>query len=230
MIIKMKTRVLSIIFLIICTFSSCLDDEGYSLDNFRVDFGILDEQESEEYIIVLDDDSRLYPVAGFIPRHTLQDGERVLVDYTILGDKNKTDGQKEYYVRINSIGKILKKGIINISPAIEDSIGDDPVIIRDAWMSKNQLLNFRIRYYGNDKVHFINLVKQPGKLTSQNQPIQLELRHNRNRDREIYPMTAFVSFELDSIRINGLDSVRFEVRSVDYDDESHTFEGVCHFK
>ena len=225
----MKARAFGFIFLFIFTFSACLDDEGYSLDNFRIDFGIIGLEESDDIIIILDDGTLLYYVAGYIPHSILKEGERVLVDYTILGDKNKADDHKEFYVRINSIDKILKKGIIDITPAIEDSIGNDPVILKDVWISHNQLLNFRIKYYGNNKVHYINLVKQPGVITAGNQPIVLGLRHNRNKDREIYAMTAFVSFELDAIKISGLDSVRFEVRSEDYDEESHVFKGVYHY-
>jgi hypothetical protein len=225
----MKAKAFGFIFLIIFTFSACLDDEGYSVDNFRIDFGTIGQKASDDYFIELDDGTILNYIAGYIPGSILIEGERVLVDYTILGDKTNTDDQKEYYVRINSIGKILKKGIIDIAPAVEDSIGNDPVIIKDTWISKNQLLNFRIKYYGNNKVHFINLVKQPGVISAANQPILLELRHNRNKDREIYAMTAFVSFELNAIQISGLDSVRFEVKSEDYDEESHVFKGVYHY-
>jgi hypothetical protein len=39
-----------------------------------------------------------------------------------------------------------QKGILDITPAIEDSIGNDPIIVRDAWVSKNQLLNIELRY------------------------------------------------------------------------------------
>jgi hypothetical protein len=222
-------RAFGIIIIIILTFSSCLDDSVYSLDNFRVDFGTIAQRASDDYIIMLDDGTLLNYIAGYIPGYILNDGERVLVDYTILGDKMNTDNQKEFLVRINSIGKILKKGIIDITTAIEDSIGNDPVIIKDVWISRNQLLNFRIKYYGNSKVHFINLIKQPGVISAANQPILLELRHNRNKDREIYAMTAFVSFELNAIQISGLDSVRYEVRSEDYDEESHVFKGVYHY-
>jgi hypothetical protein len=225
----MKTKAFGLIVILILTFSSCLDDTGYSLDNFRVDFGTIEQKASDDYFIELDDGTVLNYIAGYIPGYLLNDGERVLVDYTILGDKTNTGNQKEFYVRINSIGKVLKKGIIDITPAIEDSIGNDPVIIKDVWISENQLLNFRIKYYGNSKVHYINLVKQPGVISAGNQPIQLELRHNRNKDREIYAMTAFVSFELNAIQISGLDSVRYEVRSEDYDEESHVFKGVYHY-
>ena len=84
-------------------------------------------------------------------------------------------------------------------------------------------------YYGNYKVHFINLVKQPGTLTAGQQPVQLVLKHNENGDHRDYPLTALVSFDLSAIKIPGLDSVRFKVESEDYSGKIKSFEGVYHY-
>ncbi len=225
----MKKFVRGVLFVVMVVLSSCLDDsEGYSLGNFWVELGTL-EMEAGTEIIRLDDGTVLYPVAGWRSGQQLDEGARVLVDFTILGDKQHSGTYDAYYVRINSTREILKKGILSLTPANEDSIGHDAVVVRKMWLSQNHLLNFHIRYYGNEKVHFINLVKKPGALYPEDQPVKLELRHNRNRDREVYPMSAFVSFGLDSIRIAGLDSVRFEVRAIDYDDKTHVFTGVYHY-
>ena len=90
----------------------------------------------------------------------------------------------------------------------------------------NGLLNFQLKYYGRNETHFINLVKQPGELTAEGQPFQLELRHNKNDDSEDIPYTAFVSFHLDTLQIAGLDSVRFKVICKDYDDKPFEYNGV----
>lgn len=205
------------------------DDDNYSLGKFWVGFGIVDKSGPETFTITMDDGSVLFPVAGQIHGHWYEDDGRVLVNYTILGDKNTTNESKEYYVKVNSVRKVLKKGILDITPAIEDSIGNDPVIVRDAWVSSNQLLNFELKYYGRSEVHFINLVKQPGVLTVDNQPIELELRHNKNGDRQDYLFNAFVSFDLSAIRIPGLDSVRFVVKSTNYKGEEKRFEGTYRY-
>jgi hypothetical protein len=78
-------------------------------------------------------------------------------------------------------------------------------------------------------VHYINLVKEPGELTSADQPIELELRHNDNGDVEDIPYAAYVSFRLNELQIAGLDSVEFRVTSTDYDGELFEYEGVYHF-
>lgn len=206
--------------------SGCLDDDGYSLGKVWIDFGVVEKTGSGnlDYRIITDDDDVLYPVATEYP-FDLEDGNRIMVNYTILGDKKVTASEKEYYARINSIKKILKKGILDITPANEDSIGNDPVLIVDHWTANN-LLNFKLKYWGDTEVHFINLVKQPGTITAANQPVELELRHNRNGDREKFPFAAYVSFDLSAIKVAGLDSVRYRVSATNYDGDVLSFTGV----
>lgn len=86
-----------------------------------------------------------------------------------------------------------------------------------------------LRYFGRNKVHFINLVRAPGPLTAEGQPFELEFRHNDNGDDLVYSMNALVSFDLSSLKVAGRDSVLFTVKSVDYDDQVHTFNGVYRF-
>jgi hypothetical protein len=117
------------------------------------------------------------------------------------------------------------KGIMDITPENEDSIGNDPIIVSEYWIT-DSLLNFKLKYWGYSGMHYLNLVKQPGDITAADQPIQLELRHNANDDRESVPYTAFVSFSLNSLRIDGLDSVSFEFTSTDYDEQEYTEEGI----
>ncbi len=90
----------------------------------------------------------------------------------------------------------------------------------------NDLLNFQLKYYGHSEIHFINLVKQPGELTPESQPFELEIRHNKNDDLEDVPYTAFVSFKLDSLQVAGLDSVSFKVTGKDYDGGIFEYNGV----
>lgn len=225
----MKTKLILLFATLAIFATSCLkdsDDDAYSLGKFWVGFGVVEKTGTDDFTIHLDNGDLLFPVAGETRYSFSKDSTRILVNYTIVGDKKVTDDEKQYYVKINSIRKILKKGIIDITPAIADSIGNDPIIIRDGWVSKNQLLNFELRYFGNYATHFINLVKEPGELTAEVQPVELELRHNKNGDRENYPFNAIVSFDMSAIRIEGLDSVKFIVRSKDYDGNEKTFEGT----
>ena len=223
----MKTLCIWTFALVAILMTSCQkDDDSYSVGKFWVGFGIIDKSGPDSFTVQMDDGSIIHPVAGNLNGSWFEDDQRVLVNYTIVSDKKVDETDKEYFVKINSARKILMKGIVDITEAIEDSIGNDPVIIRDAWMSSNQLLNMELRYFGNSEVHFINLVKEPGELTAADQPIELELRHNKNGDREDVLFNAFVSFDLSAIMIEDQDSVSFIVRSVDYQGNESTFEGT----
>ena len=231
----MKKIVFGILIGFLFVFAGCNDDDGYSLGDMWIGFGIVEN--TDNYKIVLDDGEILYPVAygGYHSwydheysgtHHEIGAGDRVMVNFTILDDKLNDAGEIEaYYVKVNSSKKILTKGILDITEENKDSIGNDPIIVKECWMASD-LLNFQLKYYGHYETHFINLVKQPGELSPGGQPFELELRHNKNRDKEDIPYTAFVSFKLDSLQVAGLDSVRFRVTSTDYDGELFEFEGV----
>lgn len=212
-------------------FTGCLDSEdNYSLGDIWVGFGIVEN--SNSYRIKLDDGEILIPVAwennsiSADDKVEIDTGDRVFINFTILDEELDNEGNiKAYYVKVNSVEEILMKGILDITESIEDSIGNDPIIVLDHWVSNN-LLNLKLKYWGQNKTHFINLVKEPGELTAADQPIELELRHNDNDDSESISFISVVSFKLDSIEVAGLDSVRFSVSSKNYNNETITFEKV----
>jgi hypothetical protein len=211
--------------------TSCLkeDDDHYSLDKFWVQLGIVDKPSSQGYTVLLDDGSEIIPVAGYYKGLRLEDSQRVLVNYTILGDKLVNDTIKQYYAMVNSVKEILCKGILDLTSANEDSLGNDPIVVKDFWVSRNQMINLNLLFYGNYKVHYINLVKQPGSPKAGDQPIELILKHNERDDYRDIPMTAIVSFDPAAIRIPGLDSVRFRITSKDYSGKTQTFDGIYQY-
>lgn len=168
----------------------CLDDEGdYSLNDIYVGFGILEDAATHK--ILMDNGDYLVPVAYEYSwehndwRDGAQSGDRVLVNFTILDEETDNEGDTiAYYVKINSVKKILLKDIVDLTTEIEDSIGNDPIIVQDAWVT-GDLLNFKIKYCGRNQIHFINLVKQPGEINADVRPIELELRHNDNNDEQL---------------------------------------------
>ncbi len=232
----MKKIILGLLIGVMVVLTGCLDDDGYSLSNVWVGFGVLKEtgSNSEKYELVMDNDDVLVPVAGTWRYDSVDDympegGDRILINYTILDD-NGTDtaGATEYYVRVNSMQKILMKDIIDITAENQDSIGNDPIIVRNVWLS-DSLLNFKIKYWGYDQIHFINLVKEPGEIDGSNQPIELELRHNKKGDDESIPFTGFVSFKLNKLEVAGRDSIVYRVTGTNYDGDSFDYEGVYHY-
>ena len=234
----MKKKVIYLLVGIMFVLSSCLDEnDGYSLSDMWAGFGVLHETTEQSARIIMDNDAVLIPVDSYHNhswnenRHDdegkpIELGDRLFVNYTIIGDDVDTDGNViAYYVRLNSTKKILMKDVIDITPENNDSIGNDPVEIKEVWMT-DSLLNFKIRYWGDSEIHFINLVKQPGELNESNLPVLLELRHNARNDSEYIPYAAYVSFKLNELEIPGLDSVQFVVNATDYEGYEFEYEGT----
>ena len=222
----MKKLVFGIFIVLMFAFTGCNDDDGYSLGKYWIGFGIVDS--IDEYKIIMDGGEVLYVVNfnGYPSDEKIETGDRVFVNFTILGDKTDEEGEViAYNVSLNSAKKVLTKGILDITEENQDSIGNDPIVVKEWWIA-NDMLNFQLKYYGRYQMHYINLVKQPGEFDPEKQPFELELRHNANDDSEDIPYTALVSFKLDTLQIEGLDSVSFKVISFDYDNEMYEFEGV----
>ena len=205
--------------------SSCdLNDDGYSLNDAWVGFGLVQKDaDAGEYKIVMDDEEILFPVSNDYWWHEVKNNDRVLVNFTIVGNKTNENHDEHYYVKINSLRKILYKGILDITPANEDSIGNDPIHVKDKWLKKG-MLNFELRYRGGSKIHFINLVKQPDATATE--PVILELRHNNKDDQEMIPLSAVVTFDLSALKVQGKNSVSFKVIAKDFEGEDFEYSGV----
>lgn len=227
----MKKLVFGILIGFLLIFTGCLKDDGYSLGDQWFGFGIV--QNADNLQIKLDNGDVVKAVTynnsgnyNFNTRDGLNMGDRVFVNFTILDDSlNNSTNVTTYFVQLNSLEEILLKQILDITPEKEDSIGNDPIIVQDAWVA-NDMVNFKLKYWGNSQVHYINLVKQPGELKAEDQPFQLELRHNSNHDPKDNPYFAYVSFHLDSLMVTGLDSVRFNVTCDDYNGDPFLYEGT----
>ena len=237
---KLKRYLMIILISLAVIAPGCLDDDEYSLGKIWIGFGMVEQvnQDPPEYSITMDNGDVLTPVASDYnypwyyddsSDSRLKTGDRILISYTILGDDAGESGEvSEYFIKVNSVKKILLKGILDITPENQDSIGNDPVIVEDHWIT-DSLLNFELKYWGHYKIHFINLVKEPGEITEGSQPIELELRHNDNDDVKDYQYSAFVSFSLNELKIAGLDSVKFRVTSTDCNGDLFEYEGVFHY-
>ena len=224
----MKKLVIGMLILISVVVMSCSDDDGYSLNDYWIGFGIL-KVESGAYQIYLDDGAVLKPVAWNIPpweEDEWKDGSRILVNFTILEDETNETGEVEsYLVKVNEAKKILMKGVLDITEENADSIGNDPIVVQKYWMT-DSLISFKLKYWGYYQVHYLNLVQDPDEATTEDGKVRLELRHNANGDEESIPYTAYVSFTLNQFREEGKDSIVFEISSTDYDGVTHTFDEV----
>ena len=227
----MKKIVVGILIGFLFVFTACNDDEdGYSLNDMWIGFGIFQSDDSNNYQIVMDNKDQLIPIASNYRagwEKSFENGDRILVNYTVLDEKlDNSNKVEKYFVKVNQIKNILMKGIMDITPENKDSIGNDPIVVENYWIT-DSLLNFKLKYWGNNAIHFLNLVKKPSMIMApEAQPFELELRHNANEDEKSFYYSAYVSFSLNDLRIEGQDSVRFIVTATDYDGDEFSEEEV----
>lgn len=200
--------------------TSCLKDNDYSLNKFWLDYGVLKGQ-SGSLNIRLDDGTILYPILENQPALTAYTTDRLLVNYTILGNKIE-NGDTNYIVKVNTLDRLLKKNVTTLTKQNADSLGKDPVETKEFWFG-NGFLNVTFAFNQESKIHLINLAKDTIQPTTG--VISLLLLHNAWNDNAIYKKNGFVSFDLHSL-LNGKDSVKIIVKSKDYAGTSHEFKGT----
>jgi hypothetical protein len=201
-------------------FSSCFkDDDCYSIGDFIVTFGTIEKKSTgnNDFIINLDSGDKVVPFATSVPWFEMKDNQRVLVSFNPLSKAKLTDSTVTYAANINSIRDILFKVIKKYTAVSDDSMGHDPIIIRDSWISKTGgILTIDLKYYTQGSVHYINLIDN-GEANGIDKPFILELRHNARGDRKDYPATGYVSFKLDYLKLAGKNETKFYIRYTDYD-------------
>lgn len=173
-------------------------DNNYYGYSYRIDIATVKNPASTSKFSFLLDNNKLMQVTQtndptFIPK----DGQRIIANYSILS-ATKTDSTYTRNVQLNNAALVLTKGIFNITPATQDSIGHDSIAIRDMWIG-NDFLNIEFAYFGNDKTHYINLVSDASKVYTDGK-IHLEFRHNGNGDSPAYYQRGIVSFNIKSLQ------------------------------
>ncbi len=176
---------------------SCNDDDGYSLDKFWVSMATVENPDDNSYFYLrLDNNDRLWVASTNFYNYRPRTGQRILADYTILNDKPENAGY-QHDVKLNDAYNILTKNIFYITPETQDSIGNDPIGVRDIWVG-GDYLNIRFFFDASGKTHFINLVRDNSKEYNDGR-IHLEFRHNAYDDEQRYRVGGWVSFNLNSL-------------------------------
>ncbi|WP_430809683.1 MULTISPECIES: NigD-like protein [unclassified Carboxylicivirga] len=210
-----KLRLGLVLALIGVTLFSCSNDDGYSLGDFWVTTGTV-VKTSDYFYVVTDGGDDLWPAATNVSPESLEDGMRIMLNYTILGDD--PDGSYDYYVKINGYWELLTKPVFNFDEntleSVKDSIGNDAVSITDTWFT-NDYLNVQFEYGGAPGyVHFINMVKDTEDLLTENGEVILELKHNKNGDPYNNLQWGIASIDISELKEEGKESVQLILRSI----------------
>lgn len=201
-------------------FASCNDDDGYSIGDFMIDFGVIQKtgstSDDNSFEILLDSGDKAIPLATDVPWFKTHDNQRVMVSVNPLDDKVNEDGSKTYYVKILDMKNIRYKNISKLGEVSLDSMGSDPIIVRDTWITADSILNVDFKFYTEGSTHYLNLLdinEGDGIAT----PKIFELRHNARGDDERYPVYGYASFKLNPIKNPAQSQIKFNIRYTDYD-------------
>lgn len=189
-------------------FAGCADDD-YTQDNYWVDIATVENPDQKsKFFLHLDDSSSLWTEQTNFASYKPKDGQRVIAYYSVISDKRAT-GLYDYDVKLHDVYEVLTKGIFEITPAKQDSIGNDSIYVSDMWVG-SKYLNVEFYYYGWNKTHFINLVSDTAK-TYTDGKVHLEFRHNANNDEPYHRRWGIVSFDISSLQSNTADSVELVI-------------------
>ena len=201
-------------------FTSCMkDDDHYSIGDFIVTLGTIETKSTalNDYVIHLDHGDMVVPLSTQVPWFEIRNNQRVLVNFNPLSDEKLTDSTVTYIAKINGLKDILYKGIKKYTEVADDSMGHDPIIVKESWISKTGgILNIDLKYFTQGSVHYINLIDN-GEANGIDKPFILELRHNARGDRKEYLVMGFVSFNLDYLKLAGKHETSFYIRYTDYE-------------
>jgi len=218
-IIRLFKLIIPAIILLGMIFTSCLkDDDYYSVGDFIVAFGTIETNGTgvNDYIINLDHGDKVKPLATYVPSFDIKNNQRVLVNFNPLSDEKLTDSTVTYFAKIIGLRDILFKDIKKYTEVADDSMGHDPIIVRESWISKTGgILTIDFKYYTQGSIHYINLIDN-GEANGIDKPFVLELRHNARGDSKEYPATGYVSFKLDYLKLPGKTETKFYIRYIDY--------------
>lgn len=209
---RLKLLMFLLVLAIVPALQSCDDDDdSYSLDNYLVELATVNINAGGSVYFVLDDGETLWPAASYVPYQGLEKGTRVIGSFTVLS--NAQNGY-DHFVRLNDYSKVLTKGVIDLTEANKDSIGDDPVRITDMWVSGEYLnVQFDMNVPRTEK-HRVNLVRNTTLSYTEEAYAHLEFRYNDMNDVTDYVTRNIVSFRLGNYGPSGgLNGLKIRINS-----------------
>ncbi len=195
------TRILLFSLFVLSVFTACSDDQGHSTNDLYESIATVENpDQSSTFFFRLDNGTLMWTAATDLPYYYPEDGQRILAYYFELSDRN-ADVSYDHDVKLIDVYEILTKGILEITPETQDSIGNDPITIQHMWIGSD-FLNAEFTYYGQNQTHYINLVHDASKSYNDGK-IHLEFRHNANHDIPTSDGWGLVSFDLKSLQTSS---------------------------
>lgn len=209
-------------------FVSCKDDDGYSLNEFRVSIGTIAAGQGRSFSILLDNGSELAIVANMVPRLMVSDGDRVVVNFTILGTDSQNANRS--FIRLNSLRRMLSKPLIlqsfidEDSEVREDSIGHAPINVRETFFG-GRFVNITGLLASTGRTHMLNLVYDDEPRVG-NDTAYLTLRHWEPDAPRRFWARFMASFPLDEVLAPGQTQRIIKLSWTDYNGQVYSRVGT----
>lgn len=201
---------------VLLTFSSCTNDDGYSLGEMWFEIATIEPLGDGAYYLRLDDGTKLWPAASnviFTPKFG-----RAQVNYTKLSDKI---GDYDHYIKVNGLQYILTKDIVKLTAENDETLGNDTIKVLEFWEGDDFLnIHFGYQAESNSILHSINMAE---KSIQPDGSVNLEFRHNANGDNPRYGVLGLVAFDLRPYKNEERDSVNFVIKV-------NSFGGIKEYK
>jgi hypothetical protein len=211
-----------ILFVLVSFLVACSSNEPeYPRINYYVDIATVENPNQETaFFLQFDDNIRMKVTTSNIRYYRPKDGQRIIAKYSVLTNKAESSSYK-HDIHLNNAYEVLTKGIFNITPETNDSIGNDYIFIEDIWVG-GHFLNIEFVYPGRDKTHFISLVSDSSK-TYNDGKIHLEFRHTANGDYPSINRWGMVSFDLKLLETNTAEQVDLVIHTNEFGSQANSY-------
>lgn len=192
---------------------SCSDNDTYPYGESRIDLCTVFVAD-DIYYFKLDNGKTLLPqnLSDNLNRK-FTNGQRMRIRYKILTDNTSSF---DHTVRLYDAVNINLSGILLMTEEDEERFGDDPIGIESLWIT-GDYLNLSFYFYANTEQHYISLVRNTTVTYPDDEAVYLEIRHNANNDFPAYRKKGIVSFDIRSVKDEGVCSRNIEIKVNEYD-------------
>ena len=208
---------------------SCLDDNDHQSRSLVISTINQISEDSKEFYFTLDNGKTMFPSNSQAwGGEKFENGQRAFVIFNEL--------EQPVFVNHGPQRPEPFADEMEDEENTEEKIGDDKINATYMWISKDKkYLTIEFQYYGThseDKKHFLNLVinNKEADSAAENEDntddeyINLEFRHNSERDSPDHLGEGYVSFKLDKIeeQIEGKKGLNIRVRTL--------YDGIKNYK
>jgi len=163
--------------------------------------------------IKTDNNKILY--SNYVPAsYDLVVGTRVIVYYSLV-QEDPLAVSYNYLIAINDINNIKTKFVQIVNDVSRDTLVNNGLSLSSTWLSDNYL-NVDFVFYGQSKVHFVNLVYDILDQTEEGFVV-LKLLHDSNDDSYFTQYRGLISFDLSNFSFEGTPPHKIKMKYKTYD-------------